>query len=63
MRRLAWSQIVGFEHREAGGLGARLHDGRWVRLMPYPRNQLNQPEQAIAALEAAWQAEQQRRAR
>jgi len=31
--------------------------------MPYPRNQLNQPEQAIAALEAARQAEQQRRAR
>jgi len=31
--------------------------------MPYPRNQLNQPEHAIAALEAARQAEQQRRAR
>jgi hypothetical protein len=30
--------------------------------MPYPRNQLNKPEQAIATLEASRQAEQQRRA-
>jgi len=29
--------------------------------MPYPRNQFNKPEQAIAALEATRQAEQQRR--
>ncbi len=45
-RRLVWSQITGFEHREAGGPGVRLRDGRWVRLVPYPRNQLNKPEQA-----------------
>jgi hypothetical protein len=52
-RRLGWPEIAGFEHREGGGLGARLHDGRWVTLMPYPRSPLNKPEQAIAALEAA----------
>lgn len=51
-RRLIWSEIGGFEYREAGGLGARLRDGRWVRLMPYPRSRLNKPEKAIAALEA-----------
>ena len=51
-RRLVWSDIGGFEHRETGGLGARLRDGRWVRLMPYPRTQSNKPEQAIGALEA-----------
>lgn len=52
-RRLAWSQIAGFEYREAGVLGARLQDGQWVRLMPYPRRQVIKPEQAIATLEAA----------
>lgn len=61
-RRLAWSQIAGFEYREFRGLRARLRNGRWVNLMPYPRNRLNKPEQAIATLETARQVEQQRRA-
>ena len=60
-RRLVWSEIAGFEYREFGGLGARLQTGRWVRLMPYPHSRLNKPEQAIAALEAARQAEEQQR--
>lgn len=55
-RQLVWSEISAFEHREPGSLGVRLRDGRWVRLMPYPRSRLNKPEQAIATLEAARQA-------
>ena len=59
-RRLGWPEIAGFEHREGGGLGARLHNGPWVTLMPYPRSPLNKPEQAIAALEAARHSAEQR---
>lgn len=54
-RRLAWPQIAGFDYQDGGVLGARLQDGRWVRLMPYPHSGRNDPDQAIARLEAARQ--------
>jgi hypothetical protein len=61
-RRLPWSAIGCFEHREFCGLGARLHTGRWVPLMPYPRNRRNNPDHAIAALKAGLEAAEQREA-
>ena len=61
-RRLPWSAIRDFEHREFRGLGARLRTGRWVPLMPYPRNRLNNPDHAVAALKAGLKAAEQREA-
>lgn len=51
--RLAWSAIESFDHREVSGLGALLTSGRRVRLLPYPRNQTNDPEAAVATLQGA----------
>ena len=50
---LPWSSIVRFEYREVGGLGAELKDGKWVRLMPFPRSARNKPEEALGVLNSA----------
>ena len=52
-RRVAWSAIEGFDHRDAVGLRVRLVNGVRVPLMAYPRNRLNDPDAALAILRGA----------